>query len=269
MIKFEDVSYNHPDGTNALNDINLEIPENSITAIVGNNGAGKTTLVKHINGLLKPTTGTVSIKNNNTKESSVAELSRDVGMVFQNANHQLFADTVENEILFGLNNFGFSEEFIKERYEFVIELFNLRKYENISPLKLSGGEKKRVCLASVLAWNPGILILDEPTVGQDELQKTVLLEFIDQLNKNNKTVIVISHDIEFLWRLQPNIVTMSEGRIIQIGSPEKIFRNKELMEKVGIVPPQIIKIFEGIGIKDETPLSLEDSCKVIRELRNH
>ena len=268
MIKFENVNYNHPDGTNALNDINLEIPENSITAIVGNNGAGKTTLVKHITGLLKPTTGTVRIKNEDTRKSSVAELSRNVGMVFQNANHQLFADTVKNEILFGLNNFRFNEEFIKERYDFVIELFKLKKYESISPLKLSGGEKKRVCLASVLAWNPEILILDEPTVGQDELQKTVLLEFINQLHINKKTVIVISHDIEFLWRLQPNIVTMSGGNIVEIGNSEKIFRNEELMNKVGIIPPQIIKIFEGIGIKDEMPLSLEDSCTVIKNLRN-
>ena len=268
MIKFNNVSYNHPDGTNALNNINLDIPEKSITAIVGNNGAGKTTLVKHINGLLKPSTGAVSIKNEDTRKSSVAELSRNVGMVFQNANHQLFADTVKNEILFGLNNFGFSEEFVKERYEFVIELFKLRKYESISPLKLSGGEKKRVCLASVLAWNPEILILDEPTVGQDELQKTVLLKFINQLHSNKKTVIVISHDIEFLWRLQPNIVTMSDGKIIEIGNSESIFKNQELMEQVGIIPPQIIKIFEGLKIKDEIPLSFEETCKVIKNLRN-
>lgn len=268
MIKFNNVSYNHPDGTNALNNINLDIPEKSITAIVGNNGAGKTTLVKHINGLLKPSTGTVSIKNEDTRKSSVAELSRNVGMVFQNANHQLFADTVKNEILFGLNNFGFNEEFVKERYEFVIELFKLRKYESISPLKLSGGEKKRVCLASVLAWNPEILILDEPTVGQDELQKTVLLKFINQLHSNKKTVIVISHDIEFLWRLQPNIVTMSEGKIIEIGNSESIFKNQKLMERVGIIPPQIIKIFEGLGIKDKIPLSFEESCTIIKNLRN-
>ena len=135
-------------------------------------------------------------------------------------------------------------------------------------MKLSGGEKKRVCLASVLAWNPEILILDEPTVGQDELQKTVLLKFINQLHSNKKTVIVISHDIEFLWRLQPNIVTMSDGKIIEIVNSESIFKNQELMEQVGIIPPQIIKIFEGLRIKDDIPLSFEESCKVIKNLRN-
>ena len=128
MIEFNQVSYNHPDGTNALNDINLKIQKNSITAIVGNNGAGKTTLVKHINGLLKPTTGKVIIQNNDTKKLSVAELSRNIGMVFQNSNHQLFADTVKNEILFGLHNFGFDELYIKERYEFVTDLFDLKKF---------------------------------------------------------------------------------------------------------------------------------------------
>ena len=112
------------------------------------------------------------------------------------------------------------------------------------------------------------MILDEPTVGQDDLQKTVLLKFINQLHSNKKTVIVISHDIEFLWRLQPNIVTMSSGKIIEIGNSESIFKNQELMEQVGIIPPQIIKIFEGLKIKDEIPLSFKESCKVIKNLRN-
>ena len=258
MIEFKQVSYNHPDGTNALNNINLKIKKNSITAIVGNNGAGKTTLVKHINGLLKPSKGEVIIENNSTKKSSVAELSRNVGMVFQNANHQLFADTVKNEILFGLKNFGFDQDYIDKRYELMTNLFDLRKYEEISPLKLSGGEKKKVCLASVLAWNPEILILDEPTVGQDELQKNILFEFINTLHSNNKTIIVISHDIEFLWRLQPNI--------IKINSPERIFTDKELINKVGLIPPQIIKIFNGLGIEKDIPINLEDACKRIQGL---
>ncbi len=266
MIEFKQVSYNHPGGTNALDNINLKIKKNSITAIVGNNGAGKTTLVKHINGLLKPSEGEVTIENNSTKKSSVAELSRNVGMVFQNANHQLFADTVKNEILFGLKNFGFDQDYIDERYELMTDLFDLRKYEEISPLKLSGGEKKKVCLASVLAWNPEILILDEPTVGQDELQKNILFEFINTLHSNNKTIIIISHDIEFLWRLQPNIITMSDGRIIEINHPEKIFTDKELMNKVGLISPQIIKIFNGLGIEKDIPINLEDACKRIQGL---
>ena len=268
MIEFNQVSYNHPDGTNALNNINLKIQKNSITAIVGNNGAGKTTLVKHINGLLKPTTGKVIIQNNDTKKLSVAELSRNIGMVFQNSNHQLFADTVKNEILFGLHNFGFDELYIKERYEFVTDLFDLKKYEEISPLKLSGGEKKKVCLASVLAWNPDILILDEPTVGQDELQKSILLDFINSLHKNDKTIIIISHDIEFLWRLQPKIVTMSDGRIIEINNTEKIFTNKELIDQVGLIAPQIVRIFNGLGIVNDIPINLNDAVKMIKNWSN-
>ena len=153
------------------------------------NGTGKTTLARHINGLLKPTSGNVLVFGKNTKKISVASLSKRIGMVFQNSNHQLFADTVKNEILFGLKNFGFDQDYIDERYELMTDLFNLRKYEEISPLKLSGGEKKKVCLASVLAWNPEILILDEPTVGQDELQKNILFEFINTLHSNNKTII--------------------------------------------------------------------------------
>ena len=189
-------------------------------------------------------------------------------MDFQNSNHQLFADTVKNEILFGLHNFGFDELYIKERYEFVTDLFDLKKYEEISPLKLSGGEKKKVCLASVLAWNPDILILDEPTVGQDELQKSILLDFINSLHKNDKTIIIISHDIEFLWRLQPKIVTMSDGRIIEINNTEKIFTNKELIDQVGLIAPQIVRIFNGLGIVNDIPINLNDAAKMIKNWSN-
>ena len=147
-------------------------------------------------------------------------------MVFQNSNNQLFADTVKNEILFGLNNFKFEENFVRERFEWAMKFFDLEKYSDTSPLKLSGGEKKRLCLASVLAWDPEVIILDEPTVGQDELQKNKILSFIKELNQQNKTIIIISHDIEFLWNLRPNTIVMSNGEIIKIDSAENIFSKR-------------------------------------------
>ena len=144
-------------------------------------------------------------------------------MVFQNSNHQLFADTVKNEILFGLNNFETDSQIIKTRFEWALNFFDLKKYENTSPLKLSGGEKKRLCIASVLAWNPEVLILDEPTVGQDQVQKGKMLEFISNLNKQGKTIIIISHDLEFLWSLKPNVIVMTKGKIRKTGKIADIF----------------------------------------------
>ena len=267
MIKFKQVSYSHPGGTKALDKINLTINKNSLNAIVGSNGAGKTTLAKHINGLLKPTTGEVFVNNKNTKKSSVAELSKDIGMVFQNSNHQLFADTVKNEILFGLNNFKFDEDFIKERFEWVIKFFDLEKYEETSPLKLSGGEKKRLCLASVLAWNPNIIILDEPTVGQDEVQKNKLKNFINKLHKENKTIIIISHDIEFLWKIQPNIIVMSEGKILETNSAKNIFTNIKLINKARLIAPQITRIYTKLDINEKISNNIEETCRAIQNKR--
>ena len=181
-----------------LRGVSLEIADGEFVAIMGQNGAGKTTLVKHFNGLLKPMKGRVLIDGVDTREVSVAKLSRKVGFVFQNPDHQLFSETVNDEISFALKNFGFDEKIIRKRVDWALNLLNLTRYRKVSPFMLSGGERKRVVLASVLAWNPEILILDEPTIGQDSHQKEKLRQFIIQMNQQGKTVLIVTHDIEFV-----------------------------------------------------------------------
>ncbi|MEM3510071.1 MAG: ABC transporter ATP-binding protein, partial [Nitrososphaerales archaeon] len=163
MIEFNSVTYIHPAGVKALDDITVKFGQGELVAIVGANGAGKTTLVKHMNGLLKPTKGTVKVFGYDTTQQTVASLSRRVGVVFQNSDHQLFSDTVEHEVEFGLRNFGFSHEVVKQRVDWALRFFGLNEYATTSPMMLSGGEKKRLCLAAVLAWDPDVLVLDEPT----------------------------------------------------------------------------------------------------------
>src|SRR5512136_112545 len=181
MIEVKDVYFSYQSGVQALKGVSLTIRDGEFVAIMGQNGAGKTTLVKHFNGLLKPTKGTVRIDGVETTKKSIASLSKTVGFVFQNPDHQLFSETVEEEIAFALKNFGFTKENIEKQITWALNLLSLMQYRKTSPFMLSGGERKRVALASVLAWGPQMLILDEPTIGQDHQQKENLRQFIIQL----------------------------------------------------------------------------------------
>ena len=246
MIVMDDVYFTYPNGVEALMGVNLKIEDGEFVAIMGQNGAGKTTLVKHINGLLKPTKGRVLIDGVETTKVSVATLARKVGLVFQNPDHQLFSETVEEEISFALKNFGYDEKTIRERVDWSLNLLDLNEYRKVSPFMLSGGERKRVALASVLAWDPKIVILDEPTIGQDYRQKERLRQFIVQLNRQGKTVIIVTHDVEFVAECNPTIMLMRQGRIIATGEAREILTNETLVNQASVALPEITKIFKGL-----------------------
>ena len=244
MIIVENLYFTYPNGVEALSGVNLRIEDGEFVAIMGQNGAGKTTLVKHMNGLLKPTRGRVLVDGIDTRRVSVARLARKVGLVFQNPDHQLFSETVEEEISFALKNFGYDEKTIKERVDWALNMLNLERYRRISPFMLSGGEKKRVALASVLAWDPKIIILDEPTIGQDYMQKEKLRQFILQLNQQGKTIIVVTHDVEFVAECNPRTILMKQGKIIASGEAEEILTNEDLVKEAYVALPEIAKLFK-------------------------
>ncbi len=246
MIEVKDVHYTYPNGVEALRGVTLTIHDGDFIAIMGQNGAGKTTLVKHINGLLKPTKGEVIVDDVDTQKTSVAKLARTVGFVFQNPDHQLFCETVEEEVAFALKNFGFEEKAITKRVGWALNLLGLEQYRQTSPFMLSGGERKRVALASVLAWDPKFVILDEPTIGQDHQQKETLRQFIVQLNAQKKTVIIVTHDVEFVAECNPRVVLMADGRIVAEGEAEETLTNPVLLAQASITPPQITQIFLGL-----------------------
>ena len=243
MIEAQDIYFTYPSGVEALKGISLTIQNGEFVAIMGQNGAGKTTLVKHFNGLLKPTKGKVLIDEVDTTKVSVATLARNVGFVFQNPDHQLFSETVEDEIAFALKNFGFKENVTKRRVTWALNLLGLTQYRKTSPFMLSGGERKRVALASVLAWNPKILILDEPTIGQDYQQKEKLRQFILQMKAQRKTIIIVTHDVEFVAECNPRVLLMLEGKVVADGEARKVLTNLEILTQASIVPPQIAQIF--------------------------
>ena len=247
MIEVEKLHFTYPNKVEALKGVSLKIRDGEFVAIMGQNGAGKTTLVKHFNGLLKPSDGSVRVDGIETIKASVAALSRNTGFVFQNPDHQLFSETVEEEIAFALKNFGFEVDVIEKRITWALNLLGLTQYRKTSPFLLSGGERKRVALASVLAWNPKTLILDEPTIGQDYQQKEKLRQFIIQMQTQGKTVVIVTHDVEFVAECNPRVVLMKNGTIVADGVGREILTSPEVLAQSSIVLPQIAQIFARLS----------------------
>jgi energy-coupling factor transport system ATP-binding protein len=268
MIEIKDAYFTYPNGVEALKGIRLTVEEGEFVAIMGQNGAGKTTLVKHFNGLLKPTKGQVLVDGVDTTKVSVATLSRNVGFVFQNPDNQLFSETVEQEIAFALRNFKFSEEIIENRITWALNLLGLTQYRKTSPFLLSGGERKRVALASVLAWDPAMLILDEPTIGQDYEQKEKLRQFILQMKTQKKTVITVTHDVEFVAECNPRVLLMCEGKITADGEARTILTDAETLQQASIVPPQIAQIFlqlPNLNVRKDV-IDIYEAQKILLEM---
>ena len=239
MILIENVHFAYDGLYTALRGVSLEIDEGERIAIMGSNGAGKTTLVKHLNGLLRPDKGRVILDGVDTKHYSVAELAREVGLVMQNPDHQLFLDSVEREVLFSLENLGYSKEEAKERCIRTLTQLGIEDLLERSPFTLSGGERKRVALASVLATEPRVLSLDEPTIGQDARQKENLANMLIDLNEKGKAVIVVTHDIEFVIENFPRTIAMADGRIIADGPTNSVLSNNDVIERSSLTRPQL------------------------------
>jgi energy-coupling factor transport system ATP-binding protein len=265
MIEVENVYYRYPSNIEALSGVTTTIGDGDFVAIMGENGAGKTTLVKHFNGILRPTKGNVLVDGVDTRKASVAQLSRNVGLVFQNPDHQLFSETVEEEVAFALRNFNFEEKEIAEKVTWVLEILGLERYRKASPFMLSGGERKRVALATVLAWDPKVLVLDEPTIGQDYAQKERLRHFIVKINEKKRTVVMVTHDVEFVADCGPRVVLMSRGRIVADGQAKEILGNNSLLSKASVMPPQLMQLLQrlsDLGLPQNS-LTLQEVKQVI------
>lgn len=270
MIIFDDVWFEYEPDQPVLRNLSLQIQPGETVALMGENGAGKTTLVKHINGLLKPSRGTVYLEGVDTRETSTAQLARKVGFVFQNADHQLFADTLQSEIGFGLRNLNFSKEEIDERVNRFLTLFELTKYHDQSPFLLSGGERKRLALASVLCVEPQVLILDEPTQAQDALQKQKLLDFIASFRKSNQILMLVTHDVEFAVKAVDRIVVLSQGELIADGTPRQILSNLSILERARLLPPQLTQFAHQLAKHEpQFPtdlLTLTEAVKAVNQI---
>jgi energy-coupling factor transport system ATP-binding protein len=243
MIVVDKVSFRYSsDAPWALNNLSLQIDDGEYLAILGQNGAGKSTLVRLLNGLLHPTLGNVFVNGINTRKFSVAELSKEIGLVFQNPEHQLFAQTVKEELEFSLRTMEWTEEEKTASLEESLDQLNLSSMADRSPFKLSGGEKRRTSIGTIWVRKPSVLILDEPTTGQDATQKKNLARLITQLREYGKTILLVTHDIEFTAKYCPRVVIMKEGQVFGDGPASNVFSNRKIMETAGMMPPQLIRL---------------------------
>ena len=238
----------------AVDDISLKIEENEFIGLIGHTGSGKSTFIQHLNGLLKPSSGEIIIDGTRVDKSgsNLTDLRKKVGLVFQYPEYQLFEETIERDIAFGPRNLDISEEEVHERVKSSMESVGLdyETYKDKSPFELSGGLKRRVAIAGVLAMEPKVLILDEPTAGLDPRGRDEILSEIKNIHENRKmTVILVSHSMEDVAKIAERIIVFDKGKVFLDGEPREIFRNEDKLLGVGLGIPQITSLMRTLKKK--------------------
>ncbi len=235
----------------ALDDVTITIPEGEITAIAGHTGSGKSTLIQHLNGLINPSSGSVLVDGVDIagKGKDARAARRLVGMVFQYPEHQLFEETVEQDIAFGPKNYGLTPEEVKERVRFAMDFVQLDydEYSQRSPFQLSGGQMRRTAIAGVVALRPKYLVLDEPTAGLDPRGREELMQRILKLHRQEKnTIVLVSHSMDDIARFADNVIIMNRGRVLMEGTPREVFAREDFIRQAGLDVPQITNIVKSL-----------------------
>ncbi|MBD7914267.1 energy-coupling factor transporter ATPase [Clostridium sp. Sa3CUN1] len=264
----------------ALNNVNLEINEGEFVALIGHTGSGKSTLIQHMNGLLKPTSGKIIVDGEDITKSNIklTDIRKKVGLVFQYPEYQLFEETIEKDIEYGPRNLGLDQEEITRRVKKSMKMVGLDydEYRNKSPFDLSGGQKRRVAIAGVIAMEPKILILDEPTAGLDPKGRDDILEQIKVLHQEYKmTIILVSHSMEDVGKLAEKIIVMNRGEVALEGEPAKVFREVDKLEEMGLAVPQITYLMralkeKGFNVSDEIytiTQGKEELLRILKEIK--
>jgi energy-coupling factor transport system ATP-binding protein len=263
-IEIKDLHFTYPTGVEALRGVSLRIGSGEQVAIVGQNGAGKTTLVKHLNGLLQPTQGQVLVDDWDTKKYSVAKLARRVGYVFQNPDEQLFSRNVGAEVAFGPKNLGYSEEQVETLVNDALALTELSDKTETNPYDLSATWRKMVALASILSMDTPVVIFDEPTTGQDAVNVARIAHVIAELRSRGKTVITITHDIDFCAENFERVIAMSQGKILLDGKANDVLGQEEILATTYVDPPQLTRLGRRLGFK-ETVRNQEEFLNALKK----
>jgi energy-coupling factor transport system ATP-binding protein len=266
ILKTESLRYTYPAyDVEALQGIDLCIHEGEFVALLGQNGSGKTTLAKHFNGLLRPSSGCAWVQNKRTTEYSRRELARRVGYVFQNPDHQIFARTVADEVGFGLKMQGEAPQTIERRVAEALEVVGLQGYEQKVPFALTKGERQRVAVASVLAAQPQVIILDEPTTGLDYRHQRNMMEMLKRLNQGGHTIIVITHSMWVAAEYASRAILIKDGRILSDGPTRVIFSDEDRLAEASLSPPSLVRLSNWLGTK---ALTIQQMVKELTENNN-
>ena len=277
LFRLENLSHRYSDGTLALNEVSLSIAKGERIALLGTNGSGKTTLLNHLNGILKPTSGKIYFEDKPLEytSKSLLNLRKRVGFVFQDPNDQLFAPTVKQDVAFGPLNLGQPTEQVKKAVDEALKTVGMSEYTEKPPHFLSLGQKKRVALAGVLAMQPEVIIMDEPTANLDPRAASELLHLLLHLNKEASiTLILATHDVDMVPLFANRLSILNKGKIVSEGTPKESFSNTELIRKVNLRSPRITHLFEvlkkesNLPVEELLPLTISEARKEILKLLN-
>lgn len=273
IISTKDLYFRYDDGTEALKGITISFPKGKKIALLGNNGAGKSTLFLHLNGVYKPASGTVFFKGNPIQYStrSLKQLRKSIGIVFQNPDEQLFSPTVYEDVAYGPRNLGLSNEEIINTVHQAMERTGILEIRGRPTHFLSLGQKKRVAIAGILAMNPDMIILDEPTAGLDSYYAKKIIQVLNLIHDEGKTIVLSTHDMNLAYEWADEIIVMNDGKIIASGLPESVFQNEELLKKSNLEKPFILQFYQHlidnncINRQGSAPRSKEDLFKILEK----
>lgn len=249
LIRVEDLSFTYIDSVTALQNISFEISAGECVALTGHNGSGKSTLVKHLNGLLQPSAGKVWIAGKDITTVKTAQLAGQVALLFQNPDDQICKRTVWDEVVFGPKNIGYNRERIELLAEEALALFELMPFKKKNPHDFGYSERKRIAMASIVAMDTPVLVFDEPTAGLDPYEISLLIATLEKLQSENKTVIVISHDMDFVAENISKAISLAYGKMVFDGSVRDLFRNSALMVDCGLRQPQVVQLSNACALE--------------------
>lgn len=242
LITVDHVRHVYDNGVTALDDVSVQIGRGELIGLVGQNGSGKSTLAKHLNGLLRPTSGQVSVAGLDTRSASLAEIAQHVGFVFQNPDHQIFCSTVREELAFGPRNLGLSAAAVESRVALGLEAFGLEAFADHPPALLGFGLRRKVSLASVLSMRPDVLVLDEPTVGLDWRSALELMAIVERLHEAGHTIVLITHDMRIITRFTTRAVVLRAGTVVADGPTRSVLLDTDLLRATQIEPTQVVRL---------------------------
>jgi len=244
ILKLEDLYYVYGNGKSALDGVSVDIYEGEKIAVIGANGSGKSTFFLNINGVFTPGQGKIIYRGTVVNKKNLKGLRKNIGIVFQDADNQIIASTVRAEVAFGPMNLKLPKEEVLKRVEEALEYMNISDFKDRPPHYLSGGEKKRVTIAGIIAMKPPIIIFDEPTASLDPINALMLEEVLDKLALEGKTMLISTHDVDFAYRWAKRVLVFSQGKIIADGAPLEIFQNKEILKQANLKQPTVMEIYE-------------------------